>query len=190
MIDIRTNSDNSEYLVISRCGVGTLFIEDKVPQEIKKIAKKAYYGIIKFEKEKYISEVSIKKDSELGNYLLHTEDIKVYNDDIYVTYEKVVNSFNIAIFESNPISEKILPLFKKQISGTRNKLLENYDVETIDYILSNPNFCTYLDKINGEYEADSEQNECVVYENDKCSIQNFNDEKSSKMKTKKHDNQK
>lgn len=187
MIFIETNKDNSDYLVIGRFDVAKLVLVDgKVPNNIKKLADEMYSKIFSFEyeKKKHISEISIRKDSEIGGYLLNTNDIKVVNDDTTVLYEKVVNAFNIAVFDGNAISQQLLPLFRNQISGYRSELIDEYSEETIDYILSNSNFDEHLEKLEEGYVYTPK--DYVIYENNEFSIgklaPNINNQK---MKVKK-----
>lgn len=175
MVFIETNKENSNYLSIRRSDIGMILLNsENIPDNISKIVSIMYSHMPTFEKRvtnSYISQICIRKDSELGKYLLNTSDIDVIYEDENVSYEKVVNAFNIAIYEDDFIFDQIYPLFKNQISGKRDELITKYGKDTIDYILSNPNFQEYLDKKN-EYYAFSIQNSknYIVYENDEYKV--------------------
>lgn len=191
MVFIETNKENSNYLSIRRSDIGMILLNsENIPDNISKIVSIMYSHMPTFEKRvtnSYISQICIRKDSELGKYLLNTSDIDVIYEDENVSYEKVVNAFNIAIYEDDFIFDQIYPLFKNQISGKRDELITKYGKDTIDYILSNPNFQEYLDKKN-EYYAFSIQNSknYIVYENDEYKVKKLASNTSNqKIKVKK-----
>jgi len=124
-----------------------------------------YSKIFQYEKENntgYITEIAIFKTTILGRFLLENTDMThIIDENQEVTYEKVVNAFNIAIFENNMIAEEILPLFQGQVNGTKEELTQIYSEEIVTYILENPSFELYLEKQNG---MDARAT-YVVYEN-------------------------
>lgn len=175
MIEYRTNKENKSYIEIDiKYGVGSLFSSSSIPEEIKEEAGKIYNSIRDYEYENhtgYISEILIPKTSKLGTFLLENTDMKeIIDNDQVISYEKVVNAFTIAMFEENPISLKILPLFQSQTSGTVEQLGTIYQEDVLNYILENTSFKTYLNNYNGEYE---EPKIHTVYENGQFSQRQF-----------------
>lgn len=167
MISFKTNIDNDEYLVLNgKIGLSLLFIVESIPQEIKDEAQQMYFDLFEYEREnqaRYINEISILKKSKLGKYLMHTTDPEISNNDEVISYNKIVNAFNISVFENDSIASEILPLFKCQVHGTKIELSKKYDETLLNYILEHPDFETYLQKINGTYKPIK----YVVYENGK-----------------------
>lgn len=182
IIRYKTNKDNKDYIVIDGKDTAfTLFlsiedgsIENKVSSQFSENLNEMYGNLFNYEKEKnigYISEISIPKASELGIFLLENTDMQdIIDEDKEVSYEKVVNAFNIAMFEENPIAPHIRPLFQGQVSGTVEQLSLMYPKELLTYILENPSFEAYLRKFNGEYE---EPTVYTVYENGEFSQKQF-----------------
>lgn len=178
MIFISTNQDNSDYLEIDRDCMVSLLLSKDVPENIKEIASEMYCKMYEFEKKRdwgHISKISIRKSSYLGNYLLYANDIEVINKDYIITYDKVVNAFNIVVYDGNPIYKQLLPLFKTGINVNYNELLKKYDSTVLDYILDNSDFDLYLLR-NGDYDSIS----YVVYEDEQYSTCNFTLEKKAK----------
>jgi|GEM_PF-6399969 len=119
-----------------------------------------------------ITKLTIRKDSIIGKHLLSCKDEdRVLNSSKYVDYDKVVNAFNVSIFSSNlEMSKSIYPLFINKVEGTYQSLSNNYDLNTIDYILANPSFKTYLE---GDKTSLEEVTYRVVYEDEKCFLKEF-----------------
>lgn len=162
----KTNRDNNDYIMINaKIDLGMLIFEDKITEKIKNEVGFIYSSLFKYEydmKCSYISDIAINKNSDLVKFLI--EKASVYNfgnEDLIVDYDKVVNALNIAIFEENPIAKSILPLFKNQVSGKKDELVEQYNKEVIEYILENEDFNYYIENINGTYKPE----EYIVYEN-------------------------
>ncbi|MBE6147662.1 MAG: hypothetical protein E7168_04945 [Firmicutes bacterium] len=173
MIFFKQNANNRDYLVISRIDLGILIVSDtyNLPTDLVSEINKMYFEIFTFEKEKkmgYISEMSIPKNSLLGSYLIENQGKDgIINSDLRVKYSKVVNAFNLAVYTNNPIQEEILPLFKGEVSGERDELVEKYGETVIDYILEQPNFLDYVLGINNQDKS------YVVYEDGKYEIKSF-----------------
>ena len=121
---------------------------------------------------KSITKLTISKDNIIGKYLLSCKDEnKVLNSSRYIDYDKVVNAFNISIFSSNlEMSKSIYPLFINKVEGTYRVLSNNYDLNTIDYILANPSFKTYLE---GGSDSLGDVTYRVVYEDERCFLKEF-----------------
>ena len=156
MIFFERNKENSNYLMIGpKTNLGILLIDDDIelPQEVKEEVNCMYFDLFSFEKENktgYVSEVAFLKDSVLGKYLIENNGKNgIVNLDLEMTYEKVINAFNISVFEDNPIQQKILPLFKGQVMGTKEDLVKEYDEDVIEYILEHTSFEDYLNGNNG-----------------------------------------
>lgn len=171
MVSFKSNKDNDEYIMIDvLTGIGVLLanrdkylVSDDVFNEISDIYFTAFDREVRKElKWNDIGTIALRKDSLLGQYLINNaDDVKIQNMDLYISYEKVVNALNIAMFENDcKISNKILPLFKEQISGIKDELETYCSRNVIEYILKNNDFKTYIEKYNGEYKPD----EYIVYE--------------------------
>lgn len=161
-MDIKTCRDNKKYITLNKAWTLALVIcEDTTPNNIFDLANIIHNEAIKFEKESgYIGEIAIRKDSELGQFLLNSNIID--NDDFDISCKKVMNAFNIAVFEDNPIAIEILSLFKNQINGTKKELMKSQKESILDYILEHDDFQFYLDTKRGNYTPV----EFAVYEND------------------------
>ena len=77
--------------------------------------------------------------------MLSCKEEMALNISKYIDYTKVVNAFNISIFSSDlEMSKAIYPLFINRVEGTYQILSNQYDLSTIDYILANSSFKSYL----------------------------------------------
>ncbi len=157
-----TNKENKDYLNFATFGLYMLMVDRNVPKTIQNEANKIHSAIRKYEKETKcsIGEVTISKDSTLGQYVIQPNNGNIYRD-LNVNILTIANAFNISVFEDNPISKDIYPLFKNQVSGTMKALSEEYGEELINYIVDNNNFEYFLDVLNGTYQP----KEYNVYEN-------------------------
>lgn len=164
MITFKTNKDNDNYIVITRFELILMTGIQDIPLEIRNEALDVFSKMIKIEHSiGTIKEIALSKEERLTNFLLSTNLESIRNEDNIVTYNKVINAFNIATFEKNPISDAILFLFRGQVKGKKEELTKLYGKEVIEYILENDDFEKYLKKVNGEYTP----NEYLVYENQK-----------------------
>ena len=96
-----------------------------------------------------------------------------------ITYEKVINAFNIAAFEGNDMTDKILVLFREQACGSKKDLMKKYDENVLDYILEHDSFYGLArteTKINPQ--------EYLVYEDGKCIKRTLSTEKKVLKKNK------
>lgn len=131
---------------------------------------------------KSISKLAIRKDSIIGQYLLSCEDEKkVINTSKYISYDKVVNAFNISIYSSDlEMSELIYPLFINKVEGTYQMLSNQYDLNAIDYIIDNPSFKNYLKDKRDTLEYTT----ChVVYEDKVCLLRKLESKNKTLVKT-------
>lgn len=148
--------DEKYILVDIRTSLGIAISNDGIADEIKLEMGKIYTSLFNFERENkcgHLSDVLLSKNSVVGQYIVSHPDM--FSDDSkYISYEKVVNAFNIAIYEDNAkMSNKIMPLFKGMYSGYKDELLEQglANENILDYILIHDDFYEYLEKKNGEY---------------------------------------
>lgn len=158
-----TNKENKGYLNFSTFSLYMLSVKN-TPKQVLKEVNKIFSATREYEKKEKcsIGEMTISKDSVLGRYILESNDSGIFSD-LTISYSEITNSFNISIFEDNPISKDIFPLFKNQVSGDLKSLYKKYDENVINYILNNKDFKYYLELINGTYKP----NEYRVYENGK-----------------------
>lgn len=98
----------------------------------------------------FSDEVAILRNSRLGQYLeTYTDGENIINEDCYVSHSKVVGAYDIATDKENfKMSNRILPLFKARVEGTKQELMEIYSEEVLDYILSHSNYEKYLDSLS------------------------------------------
>jgi len=162
---VYTNIENNDYLMMSKKDLYSILnnnLNENIINEIisiliaiKRFSKKHSY--IKLE------EIAIKKDNILAQYILK-ENPTFINDDLNINIIKITNALNIALFENNPISQKIFPLFQNQIHGTKEDLEIIYDKYIIEYILNNFDFKYYIENLNGTYKSKF----YIVYDSGKC----------------------
>lgn len=141
-----SNKDNDDYLMIDiRGDFGNLIMED-IPQNIQKEIRQAFLDFFQYQKEnesKVLETVALRKDSVLGQFILSSSDL-FFNDDNYISYEKVVNAYNIAVFENDDkMANKILPLFKNRMSGMKEEF-SDFPEKVISYISRNADFYHHL----------------------------------------------
>ena len=168
MISFKSNPDNNEYIVIDKYhDIGVLMFTADTPEEVKLESSEIISTLKQYQKNNYlgfIGKVTIRKDSYLGQYLISNSDQKrIINEDLLITYIKVINAFNVAAFEGNKILDKILVLFREQASGSKESLMKKYDEDVLDYILEHDSFYGLArteEKINAK--------EYLVYEDGKC----------------------
>lgn len=162
----KTNKDNKDYITINRMDLPLLAVicQDKYV-EVSNEALNIFSKLNDFgfkEKKLFLNEFEIRKDSLLGKFFLNNplED-EIINDDLVVDYTKVVNAFNIAVFQNNEIAIEILSLFQnpKELNQKTSSLERKYGKETIHFILENNSFEDYLKSL-----AKEEPKKYFVYE--------------------------
>lgn len=146
---------------------------ENVEKEVLKEFVKQDLALLNYSKTvgKGITKLAVRKDSIIGKYLLSCQDEqRVLNASKYIDYDKIVNAFNIAIFSSDLETSKLIyPLFINKEEGTYKTLSDKYDLTTLNYILDNPSFKTYLKRDD----STSETKYRVVYEDDRCFLKEF-----------------
>lgn len=148
---IKTCSDNSEFLELHEYDImclptnGSKIVETEKSNFISKIRE---YKDRPYGNKKY----AIRKDSILGNYILNLPNDKVYNCDNIITFEKITNALNIAIFEDNSIYLKLIELFRNQVAASKDIIEFKYGLDVVNYIIEHDDFKSYLKKVNGTYE--------------------------------------
>lgn len=154
MIKFRNNKDNPDYLMWNvRVDGGQLVISEILPTYVQNEIEQMYFSSFEYEKNintrisfrDHIGDIAFPKASLLGQWLLSNYNQKkiVYEDE-FVYYTKVINSLNVAMFQDNPISERIIPLFKKKINGPKRDLMKEYDEEVLDYVLTHDDFEAWI----------------------------------------------
>lgn len=163
---IKTCYDNSDYLELHEHDIFYLPLK-YASKEVEEDKNNLISKIKEYRKTyKTNFKCAVRKDSILGNYIISMPSDDVYNYDEMITYEKLTNALNIAIFENNPIYLELIELFRKQIVGPKKIVAFEYGLNIVNYILKNYDFKSYLKKMNGIYEPDK----YLVYENDELSL--------------------
>ena len=170
MIKFSDNKDNREYLMInSKVDLGILLASNITPIFVYNEIQQMYFNLYQFEsklpenkimKNTRADNIAFRKDSLLGIWLLENYDQeKIIYENQFVRYEKVVNALNVALYENNKISEKIMPLFQERVNGSKKELIKQYEEEVIDYILTHDNFYEWINR------DEKEPVEYIVFEN-------------------------
>lgn len=168
MISFKSNPDNQEYMILDKYNdIGILMFANDVPVEVKLEASEIMKKIKEYHKSEYsgcLNKIVIRKDSYVGTYLISNSDQKkIINEDLLITYIKVINAFNVSAFEGNEMSDKILVLFREQASGSKEALMKKYDEDVLDYILKHDSFYGLA-----RTEEKTSPKEYLVYEDGKC----------------------
>lgn len=169
-IHYKSVEENKDYMLVNvKTDLAYMTMKEDIEDDVYKELQSIFFGLVSYEHDNnigYIKEpIAIKKDSIIGRYILcHPESF--VNDDTEVTYDKIVNAYDVATFEDNTkMANKILPLFKGRVSGSRDELGDVCSLVVLDYILDNGDFKEYLRKKDGEYR----NREYYVYEDGRYS---------------------
>ena len=156
---VSTPKDNRDYLLFKNKIALYFFNMDNAPLNVFHEWSNLMKAADKFGTA--ATDIVIKKDSLIGNYLMSLFGQQIMDMENFIDYSKVVSAMNIAIFEGNPISEKLIVLFKNQVSGEAVDLERKYGVEVVKYIKENSDFDFYIGNVSGNYCP----KEYLVYEN-------------------------
>jgi len=161
----KTNKDNSSYMMVNVMGDFPALLFDnelEIPEAVREKIDEMYFHYMASKLNKQI-EVAIPKESLVGEFLLNNYDNKkIINLDEYISYDDIVNAYNIAVYDDNcKMSNRLFFLFKERNSGFVSELKEQKDEKAINYILEHRDFDMYLKKRYNEYEP----SEYLVYEN-------------------------
>lgn len=176
----RSVEENKDYMLVDvKFGIAYMTGKDDIEKDVYSELQSIYFKLFQFEKENNIGynkeSIAIRKDSLVGQYILSHSELWI-NDDEQVTYDKVVNAYNVATFEDNTkMANKILPLFKGRVSGSRDELGDVCSLFVLDYILSNGDFKEYLKKKDGTVE--NQEKHYIVYEDGEYSRRILDSEK-------------
>lgn len=80
-----------------------------------------------------------------------------------IYYVQIIEALKISIFENNEIFNKIIPMFRDQVQGSKEELSKKKDKNILDYISKNDNFEEFLSKQDEDYKEPNV--EFTVYEN-------------------------
>lgn len=149
-----TNKDNEDYLMVNvRKDLDGLFTES-IPENIKKETEQIVSIFSQYQKENndtFFQKIALRKDSVLGKFILSHPEI-FFNDDDYISYDKIVNAYNVAVFENDDkMANKILPLFKSRMSGMKEEF-SSFPEKVISYISRNFDFYYYLNSKDNVYQ--------------------------------------
>lgn len=156
--------------------------EEKVSNKIWYLFKERISGT----KEELVS----KYDEYVLDYILQHSTFSVYSEEIgekeinnannYINFTKIKNAYLVALNEENDkITNKIRPLFKERISGTKEEIsLSKHDEYVLDYILQHPNFDEYKD------DQEREDEEYMIYEDGHCRLSSISKVPNEKVKFK------
>lgn len=176
----RSVEENKDYMLVDvKFGIAYMTGKDDIEKDVYSELQSIYFKLFQFEKENNIGynkeSIAIRKDSLVGQYILSHSELWI-NDDEQVTYDKIVNAYNVATFEDNTkMANKILPLFKGRVSGSRDELGDVCSLFVLDYILSNGDFKEYLKKKDGTVE--NQEKHYIVYEDGEYSRRILDSEK-------------
>ena len=139
--------DNNEYIEINKFDIFVLANTIK-NKDIEKENQQLLSKVLEYEKlnNKYLEKIDIRKDSLLGNYILNLPEDKVTNFDDIITFEKITNALNVAVFENDPIAKKLIVPFMKQACNKKDVMIDEYGEEVVNYIISNSNFNMHIQK--------------------------------------------
>jgi len=183
MITFKDNKDNNEYIIMNiHIDGGVLVASDILPVLVANEIEKMYLSLPSFEQEigKYISEVSFRKDSLLGEWLLNNyNQKKIIYDSKYISVPKIEQAMAISMLECNRIIDKIIPLLNAKVTGDIGELMDVYDKDALNYILEHDNYEEYIYQSNsGRYiQKEVDNKEYIVYENGKYSKKELSTEK-------------
>lgn len=157
---IKTARDNEEYIILGS-KINICFLQDKECLEYQKEMDILWNKINEYERKEKVKalDIVVKKDSIIGKHLLSSS--KVENLDNYIYCEDALEALTIATLENNPIFQQIIPIVKKQVSGTKENLSSIYGNEVIEYISKHHEFDIYLKQINDQYKP----KQYLVYDN-------------------------
>ena len=156
MISYRENVDNKEYIDIisAKVGLGCIVVDENISEVIRNEANEIYRKLFVFERTNrlgYVVNITLKKDSLLGEFIIN-------NSKIYIKYDDIINAYNVAVYENNPIAEQLLPLFRENVCGYIDDLINIYNKDLIFFIVNCVDFKMLADK-------NKKENKVVVYEN-------------------------
>lgn len=187
MVGFRIDKDTPDYITMDRNGLLYLSLKKYIiPNNVYQEVSDMIEDLVSFEysakKEleqidsSYLTSFKIRKESALGQYLIENAGKnEIINESEFIHYSDVVSALNIALFnEEDKTSNKIFPLFKEQISGSKKELLKKFPEWVLNYILENNDFDAYLAKRNQEKPIPTKS--FVVYEEGEWTIKNLEED--------------
>lgn len=163
----RSVKENDDYILVDvKFDIASMTLKEDMEKDVYSEFQSIYYKLFLFERENdsgYIKEpIALRKDGLVGEYILSHPEIWS-NDDINITYDKVVNAYLIASHSQNlKMANKIEPLFIRRIYGSRDELGNICSLTVLDYIVDNGDFKEYLKELDGK--VDNGVKEYIVYE--------------------------
>lgn len=158
----------NNYLIINRNVFENLLLYNlkNVKKDTIDSLREMCLQLVGFENEKvegHVSQIAIKKDSIIANWIIESLNTEMKNSDYEISYDKIVNAILISMHQDDyKISNKIMPLFQNNLSGSREELLnQGYSESILDYICTNSDFEAYLESVNKEI---------AIYEEEKITL--------------------
>lgn len=166
---IETPKDNTDYILLGGRPELLKIPMEEAPTEVINEWENLLEQTKNYESENIgtglANNIVVRKDSSIGKYIISLIGKKIENLADKISHYEVMCAMNVAIFESNPISEKLIVLFKNQVSGDPKDLEQKYGAEVVEYIKENNDFNFYYRKITGKYYP----RDYFVYENGQLS---------------------
>lgn len=150
MIKYVSNGENKEYITISFIDLMTTI--DLAPQSVQNLLNCLCDATTKYcqenNKRLVTVKVTLNKESKLGQYVLN-DKTKFMDDDDDITYDKVINAFNISVYKDDiKMSNKLMHLFRERIEGTSEEL-SYINPNILNYIKENSDFKSFIAKEDG-----------------------------------------
>lgn len=148
-------SDSNYLEVLGRMNLEKLSSYEEIPLDILEELK-----ILTLQcQEVDCDTVLVRRNSELGKFIMEHHDLfyDLFKD--YISYHDVVDAFNISVYEDDiKMSNKLMRPFSDRACGTVDMLVERYDEKVVNYIVEHRDFDSYLAQLDGK---DTD----LVYEN-------------------------
>lgn len=147
MINYNYNEKSTKYITVSIEEL--LMFMSKMDMEIEGKVKvfelcSQYIELQKKNKIKSEQKINILAESELGQLIIKSNLSK--KEDNPITYHNIVSAYNIAVFTDNSkMANKLLPLFRQDIYGSKEELLKVINPTIIEYIEEHNNFYEFLE---------------------------------------------
>ena len=155
MMKYKTSEDNKDYIVMEDPIVFLLFLKNNYYSGSPAV-RNAHESYKKFRRE-HASEyeykdLAIKKDSDLGKYICDERTGLLFeNLDETISYEDVVNAYNISFISENPIVPTLKDMVSAQVYGKTKDIRKICGDDITDYILDNKDFFRYVKIRDGKY---------------------------------------
>lgn len=163
------NKNDADYIILENdiLSLRLLALQENFPDDIRNEILNIHLAIVNSKLDSS-HKIAMRKDSNLGRYLIQNTDCEtIINTTDYISHEKIKQALLISLHKGDDKeSNKIWHLFRHDIEGNKEILIDSIEEHILDYILQHSSYDKYREELIGE----DQEEKYIIYEDNNCKI--------------------